>query len=66
MLIPVIPAEEEDLYLLWAAKHQATILQKKRKNILQWDQVILYGGGEWRRGSITVITDLKSELSRCC
>lgn len=29
MLIPVIPAEEEDLYLLWAAKHQATILQKK-------------------------------------
>lgn len=43
MLIPVIPAEEEDLYLLWAAKHQANVLQKK--NILQWGQVILYGGG---------------------
>lgn len=31
MLIPVIPTEEEDLYLLWEAKHQAAILQKKRK-----------------------------------
>lgn len=42
MLIPVIPREEEDLYLLWEAKHQAAILQK---NILQWGQVIPYGGG---------------------
>lgn len=31
MLIPVIPTEEEDLYLLWEAKHQAAILQKKKK-----------------------------------
>lgn len=30
MLIPVIPTEEEDLYLLWEAKHQAAILQKKK------------------------------------
>lgn len=31
MLIPIIPIEEEDLYLLWEAKHQAAILQKKEK-----------------------------------
>ncbi len=42
MLIPVIPTEEEDLYLLWEAKHQAAIHAKKHFTVGPGNP---YGGG---------------------